>query len=95
MGRFSVQQPRFRPRAARRLAQRELLLKARHHRPAFFLAFDFVFVPFAGVTGLSASFSRCSFRANFASRIARSWSTRGEGCLLIMFSLRRVQRQPT
>jgi hypothetical protein len=40
-----------------------------HHRPVFFLVFDF---DFAGVAGFASSCWRCSFRANFASRIARS-----------------------
>src|SRR5207249_11905090 len=53
------------------------------HCRFFFLAFDFDSAVTAAVKGLSASRWRCAFFANFASRIARSWSTRGEGCLLM------------
>jgi hypothetical protein len=68
-GRPSVRRLRFRLLAVRMPAQREWSLRAWHHRPVFFLVFDFVF---AGVAGFFVSCCRCSFRANFASRIARS-----------------------
>src|ERR1700675_4509601 len=53
------------------------------HRLGFFLAFDFDSAVLAAVKGLSASRWRCSSFSNFASRMARRWSTRGEGCLLM------------